>query len=54
MVSQHVFSQLLLFALLWLVVLLPLTRPKRLVRAPVTPTEEPEPLTPQRHRAYPL
>jgi hypothetical protein len=51
MVSQHVVSQLILFVLLWLVVILPLTRPKRSVLAPVTPTEEPEPLNPKRHRA---
>src|SRR5262249_49166335 len=44
--SHHVFSQLVLFALLWLVVLVHLTRPKRPVTAPATPTEEPKPLTP--------
>src|SRR5215468_4680386 len=51
MVSQHVYYQLLLFALLWLVVIVHLTRPKCLVTAPAMPTEEPEPLTPKRHRS---
>jgi hypothetical protein len=51
MVSHHVFSQLILFALLWLVVIVHLTRPKRSVTAPAMPTEEPEPLTPKRHRS---
>ena len=51
MVSHHVFSQLVLFALLWLVVLVHLTRPKRPVTAPATPTEEPKPLTPTQPRA---
>jgi hypothetical protein len=51
MESPHVFSQLILFVLLWLVVILHLTRPKCPVTAPATPTEEPELLTPQRHRA---
>src|SRR5262249_20899876 len=46
MVSPHVFSQLILLALLWLVVIVHLTRPKHPVTAPATPTEEPEPLTP--------
>ena len=46
-VSHHVFSQLVLCALLWLVVLVHLTRPKRPVTAPATPTEEPEPLKPR-------
>jgi len=49
MVSHHIFYQLILFALLWLVVILHLTRPKRPVTAPATPTEEPEPLKPKRH-----
>jgi hypothetical protein len=51
MVSHHVFSQLVLFALLWLVVLVHLPRPKRPVTAPATPTEEPKPLTPTQPRA---
>ena len=51
MVSPHVFSQLGLGALLWLVVLVHLTRPKRPVTAPATPTEEPKPLTPTQPRA---
>ena len=54
MVSQHVYYQLILFALLWLVVIVHLTRPKRLVTAPAMPTEEPEPLTPKRHRSTAL
>jgi IS1 family transposase len=51
MVSPHVFYQLILFALLWLVVIVHLTRPTRPVTAPATPTEEPEPLKPTRHRS---
>jgi IS1 family transposase len=51
MVSHHVFSQLVLFALLWLVVLVHLTRPKRPVTAPATTTEEPKPLTSTQPRA---
>ena len=51
MVSHHVFSQLILLALLWLVVLVHLTRPKRPVTAPSTPTEEPKPLTPTQPRS---
>ena len=51
MVSPHVFSQLILCALLWLVVIVHLTRSKRLVMAPATPTAEPVPLTPKRHRS---
>jgi hypothetical protein len=51
MVSHHVFSQLVLFALIWLFILLHLTWPKRPVAAPATPTEEPEPLTPKRHHS---
>lgn len=52
MVSPHVFSQLVLFALLWLVVIVSLIRPKRPVTVPATPTEEPEPLTPKQSRAH--
>jgi IS1 family transposase len=51
MESHHVFSQLILFALLWLVVIVHLTQSKCPVTAPATPTEEPEPRKPQRHRA---
>ena len=51
MVSHHVFSQLVLFALLWLFILVHLTWPKRPMAAPATPTEEPEPLKSQRHHA---
>jgi transposase-like protein/IS1 family transposase len=51
MESPHVFSQLILFALLWLVVIMHLTQSKCPVTAPATPTEEPEPLKPQRHRS---
>ena len=54
MVSHHFVYQLVLFALIWLVVILHLTRPKRPVTAPATPTEEPEPLKPKRHRASTL
>ena len=50
MVSHHVFSQLILLALLWLFVLMPLTRATRLVTAPEAPAE-PEPRTPKRHRS---
>jgi hypothetical protein len=52
MVSHHVFSQLILFALLWLVVIVHLIRPKRPVTAPATPTEEPEPLKPKQPRSH--
>ncbi len=47
MVSHHFFSQLVLFALLWLFVILHLSRPKRAVTAPAAPAL-PEPLTPKR------
>jgi hypothetical protein len=50
MVSHHVFSQLVLFALIWLFIILHLIWPKPGVSAPVTPAE-PEPLTPKRHRS---
>ena len=50
MVSHHFVSQLVLFALIWLFVVLHLTWLKRPVTAPATPTE-PEPLTPKRHRS---
>ena len=51
MVPHHVFSQLILFARIWLVVIVHLTRPTRPVTAPATPTEESEPLTSERHRS---
>jgi hypothetical protein len=53
MVSHHVFSQLVLLALLWLFVILHLSRPKRPVTAPAVPTL-PEPLTPTRPRSNEL
>src|SRR5215471_18411023 len=49
--SHQVFSQLVLFALIWLFILLHLTWPKRPVAAPATPPEEPEPLKPKRHHS---
>src|SRR5712691_1987438 len=51
MVSHHFVSQLVLFALIWLFIILHLTRPKCPVLAPATPTAEPEPLKPKRHRS---
>ena len=51
MVSHHFVYQLVLFALLWLFLMLHLTRPKPGVSAPVTPAE-PEPLTPKGHRSH--
>jgi IS1 family transposase len=50
MVSHHVFSQLVLFALIWLFIMLYLTRPKHPVTAPDAPAD-PESLTPKRHRS---
>ena len=50
MVSHHVFSQLVLFALIWLFIMVYLTRPKHPVTAPDAPTD-PESLTPKRHRS---
>ena len=52
MVSHHFVSQLVLFALIWLFVVLHLTWPKRPVMAPATPTEEPEPLKPKPPRSH--
>ena len=49
--SHQVFSQLVLFALLWLFILVHLTWPKRPVATPATPTAEPELLQPQRHHS---
>jgi hypothetical protein len=51
MVSHHFVSHLLLFALIWLVVLLHLTRTKRLVTAPAAPAL-PEPLKSKRLRSH--
>jgi IS1 family transposase len=51
MVSHHCVSQLVLFALIWLFIVLHLNRPKCPVLVPATPTAEPEPLTPKRHRS---
>ena len=50
MVSHHVFSQLVLLALLWLFVLVHLSWPKRPVTTPAVPAL-PEPLTPKRPRS---
>lgn len=50
MVSPLLFSQLLLFALVWLFIIMHLTWPKRTVTAPATPAK-PESLTPKRHRS---
>src|SRR5438128_5154139 len=51
MVSHHFVYQLVLFALIWLFIIVHLNRPKCPVLAPATPTAEPEPLKPQRHRS---
>ena len=51
MVSHHVVSQLVLFALLWLFIMLYLTRPKHPVTAPDAPAD-PESRTPKRHRSH--
>src|SRR6266699_6952117 len=51
MVSHHFVYQLVLFALIWLFILFHLNRPKCPVLAPATPTAEPEPLKPKRHRS---
>jgi hypothetical protein len=51
MVSPLFFSQLVLFALLWLFVLLHLTWPKRAVIAPTSPAL-PESLKPKRSRSH--
>jgi IS1 family transposase len=47
MMSPHLFSQLVLLALLWLFVIMHLSRPKRSVTAPAVPAL-PEALTPKR------
>src|SRR5207244_10490441 len=51
MVSHHFVYQLVLFALIWLFIILHLNRPQCPVLAPATPTAEPEPLKPKRHRS---
>jgi transposase-like protein/IS1 family transposase len=51
MVSHHFVSHMALFALIWLVVLLHLTRSKRLVTAPAAPAL-PEPLKSKRLRSH--
>lgn len=51
MVSHHFVYQLVLFALIWLFIMLHLTRPKPGVSAAVTPAE-PEPLKPKGHRSH--
>jgi hypothetical protein len=48
--SHHFVSQLVLFALIWLFILLHLNRPKCPVLVPATPTE-PKPLKPKRQRS---
>jgi hypothetical protein len=50
MVSYPFVYQLVLFALLWLFIMLHLTRPTPGVRTPVTPAE-PKLLKPKRHRS---
>src|SRR3954468_10744940 len=50
MVPHHFVYQLVLFALIWLFVVMHLTRPKRAVTAPAAPAL-PEPLTPKRPRS---
>jgi hypothetical protein len=50
MVSHHFVYQLVLFALIWLFVILHLTGTKRRATAPATPTD-PVPLKPKRHRS---
>jgi hypothetical protein len=51
MVSHHGVSQLILFALLWLCVIAPLTRPKPAVVAAAAPVL-PEPLQPKGHCSH--
>jgi len=56
MVSHHVVYQLVLFALIWLFVILHLSRPKRAVTAPAAPAlpEPPQIQTPPLQRAQTL
>jgi IS1 family transposase len=49
MVSHHFVYQLVLFALIWLFIILHLIQSQRPLTAPATPTES-EPLKPKRHR----
>jgi hypothetical protein len=51
MVSSLFFYQLVLFALIWLFIMLHLTRPKRPVSAPAAPVE-PKPLKPERPHSH--
>src|SRR5712691_10031028 len=51
MVSHHFVYQLVLFALIWLFIILHLNRPKCPVLAPATPTAEPESLKAKRRRS---
>jgi IS1 family transposase len=51
MVSPLFFSQLVVFALIWLVVVLHLTQPKHAVTAPDAPAD-PEPVKPKRPRSH--
>ncbi len=50
MESHLFFSQLVLFALIWLFIILHLPWPQRTVTVPVV-TAQPEPLKPKRHRS---
>jgi hypothetical protein len=50
MVSHHFVYQLVLFALIWLFIILPLTQSKRPVTVPAA-TAQPEPLKPKRPRS---
>ena len=49
--SHHFVSQLVLFVLIWLFIMLHRPRPKRPVTAPAMPAEAPEILTPTRLRS---
>ena len=51
MVSPLFFYQLVVFALIWLVVVLHLTQPKHAVTAPDAPAD-PEPVKPKRPRSH--
>jgi hypothetical protein len=50
MVSHHFVYQFVLFALIWLFIILHLMPPKRPVTAPAAPAD-PEPMKPKRHRS---
>ena len=49
--SHHFVSQFVLFVLIWLFIMLHLTRPTRPVTPPAMPAEEPELLKPTRLRS---